>query len=242
MPFQLFCKQTIILSLLSGFIGSLSVLVSPGVTEARPLGSPKGNSSTGAVRGACPALDTKLQNRKLLALVDAKDPSLTTQARPTFWMYLPFTRTEDITTAEFELFDENMSSVLSKAKITVPLPNKAGLARFTLPSQELQLTPEKEYFWVFRVVCDKDDRSGNPTVSGWIKRVTPEATLVNRLKSIPQADQYKLFAEKNIWFDQISLLAQYSTQHSQEWTKLLTAFGLQSIAQQAVIELKSDTK
>lgn len=237
---QMLNQRLILMGLLTGLLTGANFLFQAFPAETRPLGSPKGNDRAGAVRGACSAVDTKLENRKLVALVDKNDPSLTTQARPTFWVYLPVTRTEEITTAEFELFDENMNSILANDKITVQLPTKAGVARFVLPASEKGLEAGKEYYWVFRVVCDESDRSGNPTVSGWIKRVTPETALMNRLKSMPQADQYKVYAESRIWYDQINLLAQYNTKHRQEWTKLLTAFGLQNFAQQPVIELKLD--
>lgn len=242
MPIESHYQRLIVLGLLTGFISSFNGLMTPLTVEARPLGSPKGISKTGSVRGGCPALDTKLENRKLMALVDTSDPTLTTQLRPTFWVYVPFSRTEDVTTAEFELFDENMDPVLTNNKITISLPTKAGLARFTLPANEQPLAAGKEYFWVFRIVCDQDDRSGNPSVSGWIKRIAPEASLVQRLKTIPQVDQYKVYAENNIWLDQINLLAQNSAKHTQEWTKLLNSFGLRNFAQQTVIDLEANTQ
>lgn len=238
MAIHWFCKRMILMGMLTGLMSSFSLLANPSTTQARPLGSPKGNSSTGAVRGACPAIDTNLQNRKLMALVDASDPALTTQAYPTFWFYLPFVRTQDVTTAEFELLNEDQESVLSTRKIKVSLPDKAGIVRFTLPAGEKSLQAGKEYFWVFRVVCDQDDRSGNPTVTGWIKRVQPGTTLVSRLKSLPPADQYKAYAESNIWFERINLLAQHRTKHSQVWTTLLDSFGLRKIGQQPVVDLQ----
>lgn len=242
MPIQSRYQRFIILALLTGFISSFDGVMTPLTLEARPLGSPKGISKTGSVRGGCPAIDTKLENRKLMALVDASDPTLTTQLRPTFWVYVPFNRTEDVTTAEFELFDEDMNPVLANNKIAIALPTQAGLARFTLPVTEKPLAVGKEYFWVFRVVCDQDDRSGNPSVSGWVKRISPEASLVQRLKAVPKVDQYKVYAENNIWLDQINLLAQNSAKHNQEWTKLLTSFGLRNFAQQTVIDLEANTQ
>lgn len=235
---QSLSQRILAIGLLTGLLCSFSLVMLPATTEARPLGRPKGISKTGAVRGACPAIDTKLQNRKLIALVDSNDPTLTTQAYPKFWLYLPFTRTEDVTTAEFELLNENQDSVLTKRKINVSLAPKAGIVSFTLPSGEKPLEVGKEYFWVFRVVCDKDDRSSNPTVTGWIKRVEPKTTLVSQLKSIPKTDQYKVYEANKIWFDQINLLAQYRTKHNQVWTNLLTSFGLGEFAQQPINELK----
>lgn len=241
MAMQLLYKRIVLLGLLTGLMSSFSFLADHSPAQARPLGSPKGNSSTGAVRGACPAVDTSLQNRKLMALVDTNDPALTTQAHPTFWFYLPFVRTEEVTTAEFELLDENQEPVLSTRKIKVVLPDKAGIVRFTLPSSEPALQAGKEYFWVFRVVCDADDRSGNPTVTGWIKRVEPVTTLVSQLKSLPQIDQYKAYADSKIWFEQIDLLAQYRAKHSQEWNALLNTFGLQNLGQQPIVDLKVES-
>ncbi len=225
-----------------GMLTGLLFLAQSTVSQARPLGRPKGNSSTGAIRGACPVGAINLQHRKLMALVDTSDPVLTTQAYPTFWVYQPVNRTEAVTTAEFELLDADQNPVITPRKILLALPDKAGIARFTLPASQKPLTVGQEYFWVLRVVCDKNDRSANPTVTGWIKRVQPDLAFANSLKATPALDQYKVYAENKIWWEYINFLAQNRDKQSQDWTSLLTLFGLQNFAPQPIQELKAIAK
>ncbi len=227
--------------ILVGAIASVSLLsISPN-TEARSLGRPQGNSSTGAVRGACNA-PRGTNNRQLKALVDKTSPALTTQARPTFWFYLPFTRSEEVTTVQFELLDENQNPVLKAKTLAFAMPDKPGIVSLTIPTSEQALAVDKEYFWVFHVVCDENDFSANPSVSGWIKRVAPSSAIVRQLKSTPTQQQYNIYANNKIWFEQISLLAEYRTKQMQNWTTLLNQFGLKDFAQTEPIKLSPAMK
>lgn len=231
--------QSFLTGVATGLLASAGLLLFTPEAQARKLGSPSGNSSTGAVRGACPALKATVKNRKLVALIDQSDPVLTTQAKPTLWFYLPFTQTEDIDTVEFELLDENQKPVLQNKKMVLRLPEKAGLVQVILPATEKPLGVGKEYFWIFRVMCDENDRSANPTVTGWIKRVNPSQALVSRLKSTPNPDQFKVYAENKIWLDRVRLLVQYRTQRKQDWSTLLNTFGLTEFTQSPITELRS---
>jgi len=231
--------QHVLTGVATGLIVSSGLLGFTPEAQARKLGSPSGNSSTGAVRGACPALAATMKNRKLVALIDQSDPVLTTQAKPTFWFYLPFTQTEDINTVEFELVDEDQKPVLQNKKLVLQLPEKPGLVQLTLPTTEKPLAVGKEYFWIFRVMCDENDRSANPTVTGWIERVNPSATLVSRLKATPNPEQFKLYAENNLWLDRVRLLVQHRAKYQQDWAALLNTFGLTEFAQSPITELRS---
>lgn len=193
--------------------------------QARPLGAPPGNHKSGAVRGACFTPD---KERGLIAVVDQSDPALTTQANPTFLFYVPFGRgsfrSQDgqdygVTTAEFQLQDENENSLLKNQRIIVALPEKPGLVKISLPKTETPLEVNKEYFWSFRIMCDPSDNTSNPSVSGWIKRVQPGSS-------------------PNVWFDRLAQLAQSPTNQLAQWTELLKPLNLQDLSGSAIIELK----
>lgn len=228
-------------SILAGAFAALSVgfslLIIPSDADARPLGRPRGNSSTGAVRGGCTA-QPGIKNRQLLTLVNSNASVLTAQGRPTLWFYIPFGRDEDVTTVEFELLDEDQNPVLKNKTIALQLPDKPGIAKFTLPTTEQPLTPGKEYFWVLRVMCDSSDFSSNPTISGWIKRVQPSPAIANQLKSTPPQNQYTIYAKNQMWFEQISSLAEHRTKQRQEWSNLLSKFNLKDFVQAAPNELR----
>lgn len=209
-------------ALLFGAVGSSLI---PTYVAARGLGAPSGNSETGGVRGACSVVD---RDRGLRALVDASDPALTTEENPTLLFYSPYgqpasgsleANTSVATTAEFELRDEDENSALKQGKIVVSIPPQPGIVSLKIPSSEVRLEPNKEYFWVFRVICDRDDTSANPSVSGWIKRVDSGAS-------------------ETVWFDQLNQIVQSRTNDLENWTKLLGQFGFQDLNQAPISELK----
>lgn len=208
---------------------NIGCLFNPAPAQARPLGSPPGANSSNGTRGGCFAVD---RERALTALVDRSDPALTTQANPTFLFYSPFGRTSvssqdgqdySVTVAEFELLDENENSVLKQQKILLSLPEKPGIVKLKLPNTETSLEPDKEYLWIFRIICDPNDNSANPSVAGWIKRVSPGSSV-------------------NVWFDRLDHLAQSRTNYLEDWTKLLAQFDLQDFTQTPIVELKPEAK
>ncbi|MFP5272843.1 DUF928 domain-containing protein [Coleofasciculus sp.] len=194
--------------------------------QAQGFGKPPGSSKSGGVRGECFAAD---RERPLIALVDGSELVLTTQTHPTFLFYVPYSyRTQEgenygVTTAEFELLDEQENSVLKHQKIVVSLPENPGLVKIALPHTETVLEPDKEYFWIFRIICDINDNTANPSVSGWIKRVS-------------------MGSSENVWFDRLEQLAQSPTHHLEQWRQLLREVDpeLQDLAQAPVIELKPE--
>jgi hypothetical protein len=218
-------RTCMLATLLLGAVGSSFI---PTYVAARPLGAPSGNSETGGVRGACSVAD---RDRGLRVLVDASDPALTTQENPTLLFYSPFgqpasgsqeANTSIATTAEFELRDEDENLVLKNKKLVVSIPKQPGIVSLKIPSSEVRLEPNKEYFWVFRVICDRDDIAANPSVSGWIKRVTSSSS-------------------QTIWFDRLDQIVQSRANDVGNWTKLLGQFGLQDMAQSPIAELKPKT-
>lgn len=194
-------------------------------TQAQGFGKPPGSSRAGGVRGECFVGD---RERPFIALVDGSNPTLTTQASPTFLFYSPYSqnpnaknsRNDRVMTAELELRDENEESVLKSEKIVFALPDNPGLVKITLPNTETVLEPNKEYFWVFRVICDPNDNTANPSVSGWIKRVT--------------------VGGENLWFDRLQQITQSPMSHLEKWRQLLREVDpkLQDLAQTPIIELR----
>ena len=214
-------------TLIALFFNAVGYSFSLTPAQARPLGAPRGANKSGGVRGACFAVD---RERALTALVDESDPALTTQANPSFLFYLPFGQTSDpsqegqvytATNAEFELLDENENSVLKQQKIILSIPGTPGIVKLKLPTTEISLEPDKEYFWIFRIICDANDNTANPTVAGWIKRVQPNKS-------------------ENVWFDRLNQLVESPTNSLDNWTLLLKQFDLQDLSQDSIVELKPE--
>lgn len=221
------------------FSGSLLSVISlsPTVARAGDINSearPPGRSNGGGNRSQC----SELQNDNLMALVPDNNEILTTKEHPDFWFYIPFAKSPDSLPATFRLLDEEKNSVLSQP-LKLSLPEKKGIAKLSLPSTEKPLVVGKRYHWYFNIAClDDQGSSSNIFVDGWIKRVEPNSTLVDRLKQTKPQDKYRLYAENNIWAEAISELAEYRNIHQQEWVKMLSPYKLEKAASEPISELK----
>lgn len=208
----------------------------------RPLNA--GNtSSSGAVRGECPA-----GTKNLKALNPEKDPGNTTQAYPTFWFYVPFgqnapqSETSDfkVTSVQFELQDDTGNPMLAEP-LQLALPDQSGIVKFTLPSTEKPLEVGKDYYWRLSIICDPNQPSANPSVTGWLTRIPASAQLDSRLKATPPQQQYLVYKENGLWFEHLSKLASNRTKDANAWSELLKLFDLQEFATAPVNELRLES-
>lgn len=121
---------------------------------------------------------------------------------PTWWFYNPYPGNGRLE-AEFALIDST-ENILYRQKFLVPAT--PGLLSFSLPYNEQPLTSGKNYRWVFSIICNPSNRSGDATVNGWIRKVDSfEASeLADRL-ALSQRD-YLVYAEYLYWFDLLSEL------------------------------------
>ena len=150
----------------------------------RNQGRPSGRSRGPAIRGFCVPPNSK----PLTALVPENEPGTTVSDHPTFWFYLPVGRSEQVTQAEFVLFDENQTLAI-KQPLKMALPDAPGIVSVKLPETEQPLEVGKQYEWEFSIICgDEPDLSGNPWVWGQVKRVEVSPELVRQLKTLPESD------------------------------------------------------
>ncbi len=236
-----------ICTLTTVFSGSLLSVISLPQAQAQSLfdrifnssaseGSASGRSRGGATRSQC----TQLGSKNLIALAPQSNEGLTTKEYPDFWFYLPFGGSSQSPPAKFRLLDEQNKSVLKKSPQWYSLPEKKGIAHFTLPSTEQPLSIGKRYHWYFNMTCVNDQGTqSNISVDGWIKRVEPNSTLVERLKNTQPQDQYIPYVENKIWYEAVSQLAEYRAIHQTEWVKLLSLYGLEKVAPDPISEIKS---
>ncbi|MBK1989624.1 DUF928 domain-containing protein [Sphaerospermopsis aphanizomenoides BCCUSP55] len=201
---------------------------------SRAEGNASGRSRGGATRSQCSQID----NKSLMALVPNNDGGSTTQDYPQLWFYLPFGRTPDSPPATFRLLDEQKKPVLSKP-LQLSLPDKKGIASISIPSTEKPLSIGKKYQWYLRITCvNEQGLNTNISVNGWIERVAASPELVEKIKQTANQQQYIPYAENNIWYDTVSVLAQNRAANQQDWNNLLSLFQLNEFANSAVYELQ----
>jgi hypothetical protein len=195
-----------------------------------------GRSRGGAVRGRCVA--PELANTRLTALIPDTNLGLTVAAYPTFWFYVPYRKTNEVSTAEFMLLDEARNPVLAQP-IVVNLPESPGIVRLQLPTSTSPLAIDQDYNWYFSINCSARNPSRNPGVSGWIRRVAESPELTIQLRTLPAQQRYVAYTEHEIWYEVVTELAQYRDRFPSDWSATLQALNLPEIvAQSPIIELQ----
>ena len=185
---------------------------------SRPVGSACGVSQSG-VRGAT-----------LTALSPGRHLGLTASARPKFLVYVPKTSAQ---TMELSLFDEQMNGVY---QMNVPVANRTGLVNIELPENAPSLVKDKPYYWTVALVCNKNERTEDIVVGGWIERSELNDNLKQQLAKVGAVERASLYAKQGFWYDAVNTLVELQQKEPQNvaiaasWTELLKSVGLDAIA------------
>ncbi|MEM9219853.1 MAG: DUF928 domain-containing protein [Cyanobacteria bacterium P01_F01_bin.150] len=173
-----------------------------------------GNQAVAGTREYCPKTDYPLTT-----LVPKEvNWSLTTQSRPTFWLYMPYTA-EQVSSAVFVIDDET-SDFYHEVQVT--LSREPGFVRFTLPDSIPALLSSRDYRWTFKVFCSED--SLTPIfVRGFVQ--------FNEVEHSHLQD-YQTYLDRLIWLDAVDVLAMQrlndpsNTMLIDEWRWLLMSGGI----------------
>lgn len=208
-------------------------------------GAPTGRGRGGTSRDGCPALNTSIT-----ALVPGEETSgksflaLTVAEYPTFWVYVP-ELPANIRSGEFVLQEVKAGDEAGDDIYRTPLrlPETPGILSISLPSNpQYSLENNKKYHWYFRVYCGEPQTKPEYFfVDAWVQRVALTPELETQLKTV-QPKEYIAYAANTIWYDAITNLADLRRTDSQnamlekDWVDLLTAVGLQDLAQEPIVE------
>lgn len=198
-------------------------------------GRPGRREGTGS-RGDCP-----VANIPLTALVPANNSGLAVEENPTFWFYVPAISQKAVW-GEFSLQDEQNQNI---DRITFSLPNKSGIINVkSLSPKPLEI--DKTYYWYFKLYCDHQKSSAPVFVYGRVRRVALSPNLENHLKAaIAPLDRVTLYAQNGIWYSALTQLAQLrqtqpqNTSLNRHWTDLLRDVGLEKLAKEPILKVKS---
>jgi Domain of Unknown Function (DUF928) len=209
-----------------------------------PPGNPPGGRRTGGGRrDNCPNV-----NPTLTALVpitqEAKNVTnvwgLTSAEHPTFWFYLPYTKSSKYPT-EF-ILQNSERKIIYKAEIS--LPEKPGIISVPIPSNTTPLTIGKQYRWFLKVYCSGHKQSFPTYVDGIIKRVNLSAIATQQLRMATDRQQVAIYAQNGIWYQALTTLLELRQSNPQDETlentleNLLAEIGLIDIADKTVVSLK----
>lgn len=181
-------------------------------TGSRPQGVARGRQRGGARRDRCPNVPDPLVaivpfNQKGDSFIEK-----TVSERPVFWFYIPYLPTAR-RQAEFVIIDENEEDVYSA---TFPLSQQPGLVSLKLPSNAPALQDGKQYQWVFSVICNPLNRSGDATVNGWIEKISISDALQAKLHSASLQDAIAIYTEESLWYEALTAFSQLGQSNPQD--------------------------
>jgi hypothetical protein len=161
---------------------------------------------------------------------------------PSVYFYLPENWAKN---AEFVLYN-NKDEVVYSASLVLPgeasqsNPRPAGVIEVNLNNRaDDDLKPLEvgvEYLWEVQVLCDEINRSGNPTVNGWIQKIDKESqeALNQELETVTDpSEKNQIYVDHNIWY---SLLANiYEDSNLEDWNNALKQVGTEEIINSPIL-------
>jgi len=195
------------------------------------------NEKPRVVRGKC----GDLPEASFTALVPENKRGRTVSEYPTFFFYLPQPNAE---LAEFILEDENGNLIYGQA---LTIKNLSGVIGVSIPANTNvpPLEVGKKYTWVFSLVCNPEDRSGDKVEKGTVRRVELSADILGELENADPRRKTVIYAENGIWQDALGTLAAArranpnDTDLAADWESLLDSVTLREIAKEPIVERKA---
>ncbi|MCZ0899922.1 DUF928 domain-containing protein, partial [Microcoleus sp. HI-ES] len=170
-------------------------------------------------------------------LIPESNIGLTLTESPTLFVYV----SQPAAQVEFILLNEDESEVVYETTLK---NDKAGIVGVSLSEKDQTKNIEvgKRYVWSFALACDPLERSGDYIVKGWMQRIEPQANLKNDLANPDPMAKVIAYAKNGIWYETLATLAEMrrlapdDSRLTTEWTQLLQSQGLESIADQPLVQ------
>ena len=172
----------------------------------------------------------------LTPILPAIEQRLTLASHPTFFINLPPTSAKQVF---FKIRDRNEDYEYTTI---LPITGKGGVTSVTLPPDAPALETGQTYQWFLAVMCQEQLKPDSPMVQGSVKRVTTIISSSEPIKAITQLEKAEMYAQGEIWYETISILAQLREEQPEDsnlftiWEKLLTSVGLEGLAQAEFVD------
>ncbi|NET09116.1 MAG: DUF928 domain-containing protein [Symploca sp. SIO2B6] len=166
----------------------------PDSNEGLPPGTVGGGSRGSEVRCGT--------HEPLMAFIPNDHVLKATEEQPTLWFYLP--DLEDLTHAEFVLYDENYRTVVDT---TFSIADQSGMFGVNLAAitQAQPLELNRNYRWFFSLICP-DNRAADISVDGWFQPIALSSSLTQSLSETKAVDQVQFYLREGLWSEALSVL------------------------------------
>ncbi|MGC1308537.1 MAG: DUF928 domain-containing protein [Phormidesmis sp.] len=201
-------------------------LINPG----RPGGRRRGGGSRGGCQADLPLsaiayANTSSSTEFNVSVMDETVGTLTTQAQPTLWFYLPQPLSTDTKTT-FGIQNGNGETLYTGQLIGNT--DDAGIVSAPLANTPVFLEAGTPYQWFLILECEGESN----TVNGWVERRMVESDLTQALTQVNARSRAALYANYGYLQDAISDLALLRLSEpedeaiAQDWVNFLSALDL----------------
>jgi hypothetical protein len=192
-------------------------------------------TGSGGVRGDRCALPS---GQRMSALMPLNNVSTFTGEQASLWVHVPAELSEK--SAEIFVSNPQTHEVVYQQPLQLPQMTAAGIVKFNLPATKADgtslLLPNQDYFWEVATICDASDRSRDQVVQGFMHRLETEAISPDDLSKLSRSQQAEQYAAAEIWQQTVDIASTLKTAEMGLWSQLLASVGLETLANEAVIE------
>ena len=209
---------------------TLPIQFDPGTLEnpGRPGDRRRGGGSRGGCQADIPLTAIAYASSQIVEelgvqSVEETVGTLTTQAQPVLWFYLPGPRAES-RRAEF-IVKDSQDDLLYQGQL-VGETDSSGIVSVPMP---LTLEPDASYHWALILDCDESDRTW---VEGWVERRTADPLLTETLAETNARSRAALYANHGYLQDTLTELAALRIANpedeaiAQDWATFLSDLDL----------------
>jgi hypothetical protein len=213
-------------------IVSVAVTASIGISFSAQAGPKLNVADRGAPELTAGAASRSSNSATLIALEAMGQETLTVANAPTVFIYVSDTNASE---GIFVLKDEEDNDI---GRVTVALPEEAGIVRVQLPESLMSETLQvgKPYQWVFSPQSENNSGINTTFITGWIQRTELSPQQMSELSNAEPLTVVDLYTEANLWSDALTTLADLRAANPNDatlevkWNNLLTEAGLNTLA------------
>jgi hypothetical protein len=240
-PIQWFSNKRINIKLVTSFVLSLALVVTPAVLAAYVPGDqkpvpPERRSDGGTTRGCSGG------GMPLTVLASRNYVGQTISRHPTFAWFVP--RDSASKPMQFTIY-EWVPGGKPKEVRKMSLQSSEGIMKLSpFSDSELELQPGKEYLWQVVIHCDPDNPSGDLVSEASIEVVGMPAAVQSKLnKAVNSVEKANIYAEAGLWYNALdeALKLTQASKLGEVGSTLLNELA-QSEAPQTTVELPPEER
>ena len=192
----------------------------------------------GGSRGSRDRCVANAENQNLMALIPEQTVGINASTSPKLFFYVPGVKNQRI--LEFilrneqdELMYEAFLSTEGDGIMTVEIPEDV--------SSNL-LHTDQNYHWYLSLICDRQQRSRDIVVEGWMRQESIDTATQKQLDIASSPEQAAVYHEQGFWYDALSVLAESPDSSEekplvrQKWSEMLESVGLEEFASKPFVE------